>query len=72
MINQTPALFQSSENEPEVTLTLKLSQVNVVIAGLDELPHKYSRPIIDLIGQQTQKQMQQNQPIPTGPLSPRL
>jgi hypothetical protein len=72
MINQTPPLFQSTENEPEVSLSLKLSQVNIVIAGLDELPHKYSRPIIDLIGQQTQQQMQQNQSIPTGPLSPKI
>jgi hypothetical protein len=45
--------------EPEITLTLKVSDVNVVLASLDEMPHKMSRRIIDNIIQQAQSQIQQ-------------
>lgn len=45
--------------EPEITLTLKVSDVNMVLASLDEMPHKMSRRIIDNIIQQAQSQIQQ-------------
>ena len=45
--------------EPEITLTLKVSDVNLVLASLDEMPHKMSRRIIDSIIQQAQSQIQQ-------------
>jgi hypothetical protein len=42
----------------DVNLTIKISQVNMIIAGLDELPHKFSRPVIDAIHQQVMPQVQ--------------
>ena len=62
----------TEENKnPELTLTLDLNSVNNIIAALDELPHKYSRPIIDNITQQAQTQLQQ-QNVPEGPLSDKV
>lgn len=58
---------QQSQQEPEVTLTVKASWVNVIIAGLDEVPHKYSRPIIDAVSNQAQEQLKRQQG-PSGPL----
>ena len=48
--------------EAEITLTLKVSDVNMVLASLDEMPHKMSRRIIDNIIQQAQSQIQQPAP----------
>ena len=48
---------QNQVQDRELTITLKLSQLNVIIGGLDELPHKYSRPIIDLINKQATEQL---------------
>jgi hypothetical protein len=47
--------------DPELTLTLKISQINVLLASLDEVPHKYSRSIIDTIQQQASTQVQKLQ-----------
>ena len=47
--------------DQELTLTLKISQINVILASLDELPHKYSRVIIDTIQQQANAQIQKLQ-----------
>ena len=47
--------------DQELTLTLKISQINVLLASLDELPHKYSRVIIDTIQQQANAQIQKLQ-----------
>jgi hypothetical protein len=47
--------------DQELTLTLKISQINVLLASLDELPHKFSRVIIDTIQQQANAQIQKLQ-----------
>jgi hypothetical protein len=52
---------QPEAKDPELTLTLKISQINVLLASLDELPHKYSRGIIDTIQQQASTQVQKLQ-----------
>jgi hypothetical protein len=52
---------QPEAKDPELTLTLKISQINVLLASLDELPHKYSRGIIDTIQQQANAQVQKLQ-----------
>lgn len=52
---------QTQQPEPELTFTLKVSQINVVLASLDELPHKFSRVIIDTIQQQANEQIQKLQ-----------
>jgi hypothetical protein len=49
----------AQQPEPEITLTLKVSDVNMVLTSLDEMPHKMSRRIIDNIIQQAQSQIQQ-------------
>jgi hypothetical protein len=49
----------AQQPEPEIKLTLKVSDVNMVLASLDEMPHKMSRRIIDNIIQQAQSQIQQ-------------
>lgn len=68
-MNYQPQM-QPQQQEPEVTIRLKVSQVNLVIAGLEELPHKYSRTIIDSVSQQAQQQLQK--PAPEGPLSDKV
>jgi hypothetical protein len=65
---QGPNGQQAPQEDIEVTLTLKVSVINTIIAALDELPHKYSRPVIDLISQQAMPQVQAQQ-APEGPLS---
>ena len=52
---------QPETKDPELDITLKISQINVVLASLDEIPHKYSRPIIDAIQQQANIQVQKLQ-----------
>lgn len=52
---------QPEVKDPELTLTLKVSQINVVLASLDELPHKYSRGVIDTIQKQAASQVQELQ-----------
>jgi hypothetical protein len=47
--------------DPELTLVLKISQINVLLASLDEVPHKYSRGVIDTIQQQASAQVQKLQ-----------
>lgn len=50
-----------NQSEQKVTLTLTVNQINVIIAGLDELPHKFSRKLLDEIQQQAMPQLQNNQ-----------
>lgn len=48
----------TTENkEPEVTISFTVNQLNVIIAGLDELPHKMSRPLIDKISRTAEEQL---------------
>jgi hypothetical protein len=46
------------QEEAVVTLKLKVSAVNAIIAGLDELPHKFSRGVIDEVSTQARQQLQ--------------
>jgi len=48
--------------EVTVSLTLTISEVNTIIAGLDEIPHKFSRGLIDKITTQAREQLQTQQP----------
>jgi hypothetical protein len=60
----------NEQQEPTVTLELKATHVNAIIAGLEELPHKVSRVIIDEIIRQGQPQLQAQ--APEGPLSDKV
>ncbi len=57
------------QEEQQVTLTVKTSWLNVLIAGLEEIPHKFSRPVIDSISQQARAQLENK---PQGPLASKV
>ena len=60
---------QPQQEEPQVTLTVKTSWLNIIIAGLEEIPHKFSRPVIDSVSQQARAQLENR---PQGPLSSKV
>ena len=60
---------QPQQEEPQVTLTVKTSWLNIIIAGLEEIPHKFSRPVIDSISQQARAQLENR---PEGPLASKV
>lgn len=61
---------ENQGQEPIVTLTVRASWLNFIMGGLDELPHKFSRPIIDELAKQINEQMNQQLPkVTQGPLS---
>ena len=62
-------MMQPQQEEQQVTLTLKTSWLNVLIAGLEEIPHKFSRPVIDSISQQARAQLENK---PQGPLASKV
>ena len=60
---------QPQQEEPQVTLTVKTSWLNIIIAGLEEIPHKFSRPVIDSVSQQARAQLENR---PEGPLASKV
>lgn len=60
---------QSQQEEQQVTLTVKTSWLNIIIAGLEEIPHKFSRPVIDSVSQQARAQLENR---PQGPLASKV
>jgi hypothetical protein len=60
---------QPQQEEQQVTLTVKVSWLNVILGGLEEIPHKFSRPVIDSISQQARSQLENR---PEGPLSSKV
>jgi hypothetical protein len=60
---------QPQQEEPQVTLTVKASWLNVILGGLEEIPHKFSRPVIDSVSQQARTQLENR---PQGPLSTKV
>jgi hypothetical protein len=60
---------QPQQEEQQVTLTVKTSCLNIIIAGLEEIPHKFSRPVIDSVSQQARTQLENR---PQGPLSTKV
>jgi hypothetical protein len=55
---QQAAVATPPNQDVEVTLTLKVSAVNTILVALDEVPHKFSRALIDTIVSQAQAQIQ--------------
>lgn len=51
---------QAQDNTPTVTLSVNVNELNVVMAGLQELPHRVVDPILRKLMQQAQTQLQQN------------
>lgn len=52
---------QIQNKEPELIVKFTLSQINIIISALEEIPHKYSRKIIDSIIEQSQEQLKQQE-----------
>ncbi len=50
------------QNEQKINLSVTLDELNIIFGGLEEVPHKFSRKVIDSLSQQAQSQLQQGQP----------
>jgi len=48
----------TTQEDKKVTLTLTVEEVNIIYAGLGELPAKVSEPLRYKIAQEAQKQLQ--------------
>jgi hypothetical protein len=47
-----------NQDEKIITLNVNFLQLNTIMSGLDELPHKISRPVFDFISNQAKPQIQ--------------
>ena len=56
--NQAEEIQDAGTADIDLTFALKLSQANIILAALDEIPHKLSRTIIDSLQQQALLQLQ--------------
>jgi len=52
---------QQAQSVPELTLNVNVNELNIIIAGLQELPHRVVDSIIKKIFQQAQAQLGQPQ-----------
>jgi hypothetical protein len=50
-----------TQDNREITLKLKVNDVNTVLASLQEMPHRVSDPVIRAIIEQVQPQIQQSE-----------
>lgn len=55
MTEETPQV----EPNPELTITLRVNEINTILAGLQELPFKAADPLIKTIIAQAQNQLTQ-------------
>jgi hypothetical protein len=46
------------QQDTEVTLKIQLKSLDVIMAGLDELPQKFARPVTDELVKQVNEQLQ--------------
>jgi hypothetical protein len=58
MTNKTEQKQQTetTQTEQELNFTFKVSEINLILGALEELPHKISRKMIDNIFAQAQTQ----------------
>jgi hypothetical protein len=50
-----------AQQVPDVTLTVNVNELNVIMGGLQELPHRVVDPILKKLFQQAQAQLGQPQ-----------
>jgi hypothetical protein len=55
MTEETPQVGPN----PEVTITLRVNEINIILAGLQELPFKVAEPLIKNIIAQAQNNLAQ-------------
>jgi hypothetical protein len=49
--------LESKPSEPEVSLRVTVQELNIVMASLQELPHRVADPILRKLMQQAQEQL---------------
>jgi hypothetical protein len=52
---------QQAQQAPTVTLTVDVNELNIIMGGLQELPHRVVDPILKKLFQQAQAQLGQPQ-----------
>ncbi len=52
-----PKLVENQQQAPTVTLEVNVSELNVIMGGLQELPHRVVDPILKKLFQQAQAQL---------------
>lgn len=55
MTEETPQV----DPNPDVTITLRVNEINIILAGLQELPFKVAEPLIKSIIAQAQNNLAQ-------------
>ena len=50
---------QQAQQVPTVTLTVDINELNLMMGGLQELPHRVVDPLLKKLFQQAQAQLQQ-------------
>jgi len=59
------------KNDTKINLSVTIEELNIIFGGLEEVPHKFSRKVIDSLSQQAQPQVNAQQG-PTGPLQDKV
>lgn len=59
--NQQAPVGQQAGNAPTVNLTVDVNELNIIMGGLQELPHRVVDPILKKLFQQAQAQLGQPQ-----------
>jgi hypothetical protein len=54
---------EMTQEDPVLSISLKITEINVVLAGLQELPFKVADPLLKNIIAQAQTQIAQQQPM---------
>lgn len=52
---------QQAQQAPTVTLTVDVNELNIIMGGLQELPHRVVDPVLKKLFQQAQSQLGQPQ-----------
>lgn len=56
-----PKLAENQQAAPTVTLTVDVNELNIIMGGLQELPHRVVDPLLKKLFQQAQAQLGQPQ-----------
>jgi len=55
--NELDSKLMDAKQQPEVSLRVTVQELNVVMASLQELPHRVADPILRKLMQQAQEQL---------------
>lgn len=60
---QLDSKLMQNQQTPTVTLTVDVNELNIIMGGLQELPHRVVDPLLKKIFQQAQSQLKDKSPI---------